>query len=767
MPQNDYSPNVLSSIQATLSQYPILADKIENEMYNRLLQDGYISVNSFTENVRDFALLTQKREGLKNPFAQEGQQIWEKRLSRVQSTMVRKEFALRYSLEDFNALVASVLRNPAAGRVEALTWHNIQHATDETIIEQALSIEHLPAAERQEFAAQLMSAKVALIRRLLSERASYIRVAKNVFSIHDLLEINRHRIGRGLIGSKAAQLLLANRILHSSADRDIRNAVGSVESIYIGAEEFNNFMVINNIVNWMDQIYKTEEECRNDYPKLQEDFSTGEFSQEIVRGLKHVIETMNGQPFIVRSSSLLENSFTHPFNSMYRSVYLPNQGTDEENLESLEDAIRTVYASIFNPNALAYRRKNGLTDYTEAMAILIQRVDGNSTGAYFFPDVSGLASCKSPYKWTRRSRKDEGFMRFVVGLGTHAIYRSGDDFAHIVELAEPNKRHTTFTQGEEHNTQEFMRVLNLKTNESELLDVQDVLCGKYPLMHLVAQKINGDRLLPFQKGEEPDSFCITCNELIQRTDFTRLMRDILQTIQRVYGKPVMVEFSAMIDTSDPWETAFKIQIHNCRVCSDPDSTPITHVVPSDPIKRDLFTSDLFIGDGVLKDISYVIFVDPDQYMKLYGTQCDEFCSLLGKINAKLARESFIFVAATRWGTRERHGIPVPYSAISNAKALVELSGIKENYISDPFCGTQFFQSMQESGISSIITNADKSEDIDYSFFTDTRDLTSSWIDIPEKFRGCVRILSTNGWYGSRSLVIHMDPDAGFTRAGFI
>ncbi len=110
---------------------------------------------------------------------------------------------------------------------------------------------------------------------------------------------------------------------------------------------------------------------------------------------------------------------------------------------------------------------------------------------------------------------------------------------------------------------------------------------------------------------------------------------------------------------------------------------------------------------------------------------------------------------------------MPYSAISNAKALVELSGIKENYISDPFCGTQFFQSMQESGISSIITNADKSEDIDYSFFTDTRDLTSSWIDIPEKFRGCVRILSTNGWYGSRSLVIHMDPDAGFTRAGFI
>ncbi len=767
MPQTDYSPNVLSSIQATLSQYPILSDKIENEMYNRLLQDGYITVNLFTEKVRDFALLTQKREGLKNPFAQEGQQTWEKRLSRVQSDMIRQEFAHRYTLEDFNKLVAAVLRNPTAGRVETLTWHNIQHATVETIIEQALVMEHLPAAEQKDYAAQLMSAKVTLIRRLLSDRASYIRVAKNVFSIHDLLEINRHRIGRGSVGSKTAQLLLANRILRASADSDIRNAVGTVESIYIGAEEFNNFMLINNIVGWMDQIYKTEEECRKDYPALQADFSRGEFPQEIVRGLKRVVETMNGQPFIVRSSSLLENSINHPFNSLYRSVYLPNQGTAEENLEALEDAIRIVYASTFNPNALSYRRKNGLTDYTEAMAILIQRVHGHSTGAYFFPDVAGVASGKSPFKWTENSHKDEGFMRFVVGLGPHATYRNGDDFSHIVELSDPNKRHTTFTHGEEYNTQEFMRVLNLKTNESELLDVQDVLGSKYPLMNLIAQKREGDRMLPLQKGEETDSYCVTCQELIRGTNFTRLMRDILQTIQRAYGKPVMVEFSALIDTSDPWEPTFTIQIHNCRICGAPNCTPITHTLPADPIKRDLFVTDRFVGDGVLKDISYVVYVDPDQYAKLYGTQCDEFCSLLGEINAKLADENFIFAAATRWGTREHHGIPVPYSAISNAKALVELSGLKENYISDPFCGTQFYQSMQESGISSIITNADKPEDIDTSFFTDSRDLSADWIGIPEKFRGCVRILSTKNWYGSRSLVIHMDPAACVTRAGFI
>ena len=81
MTQQDYNPNVLLSIQTTLAQYPILSEKIENEMYNRLVLDGYISVNSFTEKIRDFALLTQKREGLQNPYAQEAPQVWKSALN--------------------------------------------------------------------------------------------------------------------------------------------------------------------------------------------------------------------------------------------------------------------------------------------------------------------------------------------------------------------------------------------------------------------------------------------------------------------------------------------------------------------------------------------------------------------------------------------------------------------------------------------------------------------------------------------------------------
>ena len=768
MTDQDYNQNALLTIQTTLSQYPILTEKIENEMYNRLIRDGYISITSFTQQIRNISLLTQKREGLQNPFVQEAQSIWEKRQERVRSTLIRQEFAQRYPMDVFEDIVENIVHHhPSTGKAPDMMWHNLLHATVETIIEQALAIEHLPSQERKQFEPQLTAAKVTLIRRLLSTRVPYISVAKTVFSTHDLLEINRRKIGRGVIGSKAAEMLLSNRILHNSEDEDIRSAVGNIESIFIGADEFYNFVMSNNLMKWYDQKYKEDADLWKDYPQLQEDFSKGEFSDEVINGLRNVLNTFDGEPFIVRSSSLLEDSFTHPFNSMYRSIPLANQGSQEENLEALLDAIRTIYASAFNPNALTYRRKNGLVDYDEQMGILIQRVPGDNYGPYHFPDISGIGASKSPFRWSPESIKDEGFLRFTLGMGAHATERNGDDFAHIIELTDPNKRHTTFTADESTLTQKSMMVINLKTNQPELLDVQDVLSGKYPALHLMAQKKVGDRFSSMQRGEDTETYYVTCKDLIERTNFTRLMRDILHTLERKYEKPVLVQFTASIDTSDSMDPQFKIQIHNCRPYLLPDKIKQPLPPSMDNDRRKLFTTNLFVGNGVIRDISYVVYIDPKYYNKIYGKNKLEFCDLLDDINQKLRNETFIVVGASRFGTTENHGIPTEYRDLSNAKAIVELSGTTDQYLSDPFCGTRFFQALMESGIYPIITNADNLEEVDLSFFTDSKDLADDWVGIPPKFRNCVRILPTKGWYGSRSLTIEMNPFEGITKAFFI
>lgn len=765
--QNSYNQNVLLTIQSTLGQYPILSDKIVAEMYNRLIRDGYISFNSFEERVRDFALLSQKREGLQNPFAQEAQNVWEKRLERVHHTQVLQEFAHRYTLDTFREIVDNVVQNKSDGRAPLVMWHNLQHASIDTIFEQALSIERMPLADRKQYIAQLTGAKVALIRRLITERIAYIRVAKDVFTLHDLVEMNRLRIGRGKIGTKAAGVLLANRILRNSADADIRNSVGKIESICIGADEFYHFMMINNMLGWYDQKYKDEESLWMDYPRLKEDFIQGDFPPEIVSGLKNMLTEFNGHPFIVRSSSLLEDSFTQPYSSLHGNAFIANQGTPEETLEEVLDAIRNIYAAAFNPNVIEYRRKNHLLDYPEYMAIMIQTVQGESHGSYFFCDLSGVAAGCSPYKWKQNSRKDEGFLRFVVGLGSRATQRCGDDFAHIIELSDPNTRHTTYMEDEKLMTQDTIHVLNLKTNESEVADIHDVIDSSYSAFSYIAQTIQDDTAISFQLGEGSDDYGITCNDLIKRTDFTHLMRDILRTLERAYERPVRIEFSAQIDMSDAWNPGFNIQINNCRPVSESDLPPVSQIVPNQPVKRELFTSDLFTSSGLISEISYVVFIDPVRYDHLFTRDKDEFCLLLSEINQKMSDEKFIFAAASRWGTSENNGIPVSFLHVSKARAIVELSGWDEKHISDPCGGTQFFQSLKESGIHTIITNAGKPEYIDHSFFTDSADHVKEWIDVPPKFNNCIRILSTKGWYGSKSLTIYMDRNEGVTRAYFI
>jgi hypothetical protein len=46
----------------------------------------------------------------------------------------------------------------------------------------------------------------------------------------------------------------------------------------------------------------------------------------------------------VRSSSLLEDRIGHAFSGKYKSLFIPNRGTIEQRLASLEDAIAEVYA---------------------------------------------------------------------------------------------------------------------------------------------------------------------------------------------------------------------------------------------------------------------------------------------------------------------------------------------------------------------------------------------------------------------------------------
>src|SRR5690606_26721114 len=113
------------------------------------------------------------------------------------------------------------------------------------------------------------------------------------------------------------------------------------------------------------------------------------------------------------------------FAGKYNSYFCPNQGTPEQNLNELLDAVRRVYASTLNPDAILYRQKHGLIDYDERMAILIQKAVGKPYGHYYFPTLAGVAFSQNPFRWNSKIRREDGFLRLVWGFGTRAVERVG------------------------------------------------------------------------------------------------------------------------------------------------------------------------------------------------------------------------------------------------------------------------------------------------------------------------------------------------------
>ena len=120
-------------------------------------------------------------------------------------------------------------------------------------------------------------------------------------------------------------------------------------------------------------------------------------------------------PLIVRSSSIMEDGYGNAFSGKYESVFCLNQGTKEERMAELEDAIRRVYSSVMNDSAIEYRRKFHLLDADEQMALLIQQVAGQEYDGIYFPAAAGMGCSYNPYKWMEHLNPEAGMLRMVLG----------------------------------------------------------------------------------------------------------------------------------------------------------------------------------------------------------------------------------------------------------------------------------------------------------------------------------------------------------------
>jgi hypothetical protein len=753
------------NIYLTLAQYPILRTRIRARMRRELFERGVITPHAFEAEIREKAIRSQAREGLHNPFDEEPTEVWEVRMARIRSHLTDFYFAYNLPFELFEQIVRDVLAERGAHADDLLVSFNPELAPQNLLFEQAMTIERLPAEGRQQADARLREIKVVLIRTMISDQLAYINIAKDWFTVSDLWEIKKRKIGQGKIGGKSAGMLLAARILSEMADDEVKDCLRIPESYFLGSDVMYSYMTVNNLLHWGDQKYKSEAEIRSEYPQVQADYIQGEFPNDTLEELRNLLDSVGSKPLIVRSSSLLEDNFGTSFAGKYESIFCPNQSTPEDNLRALSKAIAQVYASTLNPDALLYRRSKGLQDYDERMAILIQVVQGERYGRLYLPHAAGVAFSRNLYRWSPQIRVEDGFMRLVWGLGTRAVERVGSDYPRLVAISHPLLHPEDSPKAIRRYSQKYVDVINLEANAYQTLPVDEVLDPHYPVLRYLAQVDQGGYMYPLRSTlmeAGTDQLVLTFDELFRRTPFAGRMKNILNILETHYHAPVDTEFTLEILNPDSLHPEVAISLLQCRPQSHLEVIEVR--LPKNIPEEDIVLSTTrMVPHGRVEGVQYVVFIDPEEYLSLPTTFArSEIGRALSRLNAALADETFICVGPGRWGSRNPDlGVLIGYSDIYNTRALIELSGQDIGFAPELSFGTHFFQDLVEADIYPLGIYLDDEETFfNRDFFYESPNRVSQWIQVDEDLTKCIHLIDVEEYQAGYHLDLVMDDTRG-------
>ncbi len=748
------------NIYLALTRYPILASRIRARMRAELFGHGIILPDAFEIEVREKALESQVREGLHDPFAEESFEIWEARCERIRDSLTDFYFAYNLPYEEFEAIVRETVGEQ--GQPLNMVSFNPELAPQDMLFEQAEMIERLPSEKSKHLLPRLEEIKVVLIRTMISDHLAYINIARKWFTVDDLKEIHRRKIGYGKIGGKSAGMMLAYRIIKDVAPPAVKTAFQIPVSYFLASDVFYTFMAANGLIHWGDQKYKSEAQIISEYPVIQDEFVNGKFPRDILERLRMILDEAGRQPLIVRSSSLLEDNLGTSFAGKYDSFFCPNQGTPDENLVALTEAIARVYASGLNPDALFYRHLKGLIDYDERIAVLIQFVQGEQYGRYFLPHGSGVAFSRNLYRWSPQIRREDGFLRLVWGLGTRAVERVGNDHARLVALSHPLLHPAAASKMIRRYSQQFVDLIDTEENVFKSLPVGEVLNPRYAPLRYITQVDEGDYLTAIRTSMvDVNQLVVTFDELLRRTPFAEYMRTALKLLEEQYHFPVDTEFTVQVVNPDTAQPSVKISLLQCRTQSRISDDEQAHIPDELPQKNIVLSTRRMIPHGVVKGIRYVLFVTPEGYFNIPSqAERTKLERAIGQLNIALKDECFICVGPGRWGTSTADlGVHVTYGDIYNTRALIELSGQNVGTSPEPSFGTHFFQDLMEARIYPLAVFLDDPDVIfERDFFYSTPNHVNDWVSLDDALLESLRLIAVDDYRPGHHLALIMDDD---------
>ncbi len=762
MPAYDHPSDRVLSIYLTLTEYPVLSARIRHIMRKQLFERGILSREAFDAEARQKAIKSQFREGLHDPYGEEASETWGDRLRIVRDHLTDFYFAYNLPYEDFEKIVRLAISE--RGEIPNLITFNPELAPQDMVFKQAEDIERMPAARRKSYEARLQEIKSVLIRTMISDQLAYINIARKWFTVADLKDIYLRKIGYGKIGGKSAGMMLAYRILKDAAPPEVQEAVRIPVSYFLASDLYYVFTANNGLEHWSDQKYKPEAQMRSEYPRIVQDFVKGKFPDDILERLREILIESGKRPLIVRSSSLLEDNFGFSFAGKYNSYFCPNQGTPEENLTALTEAIARIYASCVNPNALLYRHAKGLVEYDERIAVLLQFVEGEQFGPYFMPQASGVAFSRNLYRWSPQIRKEDGFLRLVWGLGTRAVEFFGDEHPRMVALSHPLLQPATSVKEIRQHSQQSVDLIDLEENVLKTLPVRTVLTAQYPLLRYIAQ-VEADGYLSTLSSNMVDvnRLVVSFDGLLRRTSFAKRMKGLLSTLEKHYDSPVDTEFTAEVVDPNTAHPEVRITLLQCRPQSHlRDAREVELPANLDPADV-IFSTRRIVPRGIVTGIRWVLFVPPEGYFALTSTaDRNRLERTIGTVNATLKNEIFITVGPGRWGTSTPDlGVGIDYGDIYRTRALVELTGKGIGPELEPSFGTHFFQDLVELNIYPLNVNLDDHGTVfNRDFFYKTPNHFSEFVRSDEGILDALRLIKVDDYCPGYSMTLVMNDDVG-------
>lgn len=495
---------------------------------------------------------------------------------------------------------------------------------------------------------------------------------------------NKERVlGSGFIGGKATGLSFAEDVLEKY--KDIFNGFVKIpEGIFISTEYYDSFIRYNNF-DMIDENLS--------YDEISLMFREAEFPDDIKATFMKILDKME-YPLAIRSSSYLEDNIKYSFAGKYHTTFITNKGSKRERLIELERAIKEVYLSVFGPDALEYRKKHA-NDEKEQMGVIIQRLIGEQRGIYFYPEISGVGFSKNYRRWTDRIKVDDGVIRVVFGLGTKC---TGRGYARIFSLTNLKLRPEGNNPEEiEKNSQESFDVLNLVTGDVESYNINDVpQFLKYHtwINEIVEKYLQDDRaikdVLTIDTNEKNSKYIFTFKNFARKNrNFFNIIEKLFNVFEKEMGLSVDIEF-----TYSPKNQEFYLL--QVRPLSSYEVFRKVHIPKNIEKNCILLKGDRMLTNGVLKNIPYILYVDP----YIYSRQRDKFAiaRIVGRLN-KTIGDKYILIGPGRWGSSNPIlGVPVIYNDISNAAMIVEIGISQDNYTPELSYGTHFFADLDAEHI---------------------------------------------------------------------